>query len=100
MVPWAAAPRAHPQGHLSRPPSGPPLLNGVHNHELEPKLEGHLLAGRLKEEEKKRVVDMIKSLALPRNILTNLKEKNKESVTNIKQVYNARARCRKSKGRM
>jgi len=34
--------------------------------------------GRLKEEEKKRVVDITKSLALPKNILTNLKEKTKK----------------------
>jgi len=38
---------------------------------------------------------MTKSLAAPRNILTDLKEKNKESVTLIKQVYNARTRWRK-----
>ena len=53
------------------------MLNGVHNHELEPKLGSHRLAGRLKEE-KKRVVDMTKSLALLRNILTDLKEKTKK----------------------
>jgi len=45
---------------------------GIHNHELAPKLAGHLLAGRLKAEEKQRVTDMTKSLAAPRNILTNL----------------------------
>ncbi|KEH18712.1 otubain, putative [Medicago truncatula] len=72
------------------------MLNGFHNHEFEAKLGGHLLAVRLKEEEKRRVVDMRKSLALPRDILTDLKEKNKESVTNIKQVYNAWTRWRKS----
>ena len=54
------------------------MLNGVHNHELEPKLGTHLVAGRLKEEDKKRVVDMTKSLALPRNILMDLKEKTKK----------------------
>jgi len=68
------------------------MLCGIHNHELTPKLAGHLLAGRLKEEEKKRVIDMTQSLAVPRNILTDLKEK---SVTTIKQVYNARTRWRK-----
>ncbi|KEH16518.1 hypothetical protein MTR_0156s0040 [Medicago truncatula] len=72
------------------------MLDGVHNHELEPKFGGHLLARTLKEEEKKRFIDMTKSLALPRNILTDLKEKNKESLKNIKQVYNARFTCRKS----
>jgi len=68
------------------------MLWGIHNHDLAPKLSGHLLAGRLKMEEKQRVIDMTKSLAAPRNILTNLKGKNKESVTLIKQVYNARTR--------
>ncbi|AES98629.1 FAR1 DNA-binding domain protein [Medicago truncatula] len=31
------------------------MLCGMHNHELAPKLDGHLLAGRLKAEEKKRL---------------------------------------------
>jgi len=53
------------------------ILNKVQNHELELRLDGHLLAVRLREEEKKRVVDMTKSLALLRNILTDLKGKNK-----------------------
>ena len=43
-------------------------------------------------EEKHRVIDRTMSLAAPRNILTDLKEK---SVTTIKQVYNARTRWRK-----
>jgi len=34
-------------------------------------------------------------LTVPRNILTNLKKNNKESVTTIKQVYNVRTRWRK-----
>jgi len=49
-------------------------LNGVHNHELEPKLGSHLLAGRLKRRKRKKVVDMTKCLTLPRNILMDLKE--------------------------
>jgi len=71
------------------------MLSGIHNHDLAPKLSGHLLAGRLKEDKKQRVIDTTKSLAAPRKILTYLKEKNKESVTLIKQVYNARSRWRK-----
>ncbi|XP_039690286.1 uncharacterized protein [Medicago truncatula] len=71
------------------------MLCGVHNDDLAPNLSGHLLAGRLRGEEKQRVINMTKSLAKPRNILTDLKEKNKESVTLIKQVYNARTRWRK-----
>jgi len=71
------------------------MLCGVHKHEMAPKLSRHLLAGRLKAKEKQRVINMTKSLAKPRNILTDLKDKNKESVTLIKQVYNARIRWRK-----
>jgi hypothetical protein len=56
------------------------MLSGIHNHDLEPKLADHLIAGRIKEEEKKRVFDITKSLALPRNILTDLKQKNKKKV--------------------
>jgi len=51
------------------------VLCEIHNHDLAPKLSGHLLAGRLKAEEKQRIIDMTKSLAKPRNILTDLKEK-------------------------
>jgi len=67
------------------------MLCEMHNHDLEEevgKLQGHLIAGRLSAEEKKKVIEMTKSLAVPRNILTNLKEINNESVTTIKQVYN------------
>jgi len=64
------------------------MLCGMHNHDLEEKLQGHLLAGIFSAEEKKKVIDMTKSLTVPRNILTNLKQNNKESVTTIKQVYN------------
>jgi len=71
------------------------MLCGMHNHDLDEKLSGHLIAGRLSAEEKKKVIDMTKSLTVPQNILTNLKQNNKESVTTIKQVYNVRTRWRK-----
>jgi len=32
------------------------ILNGVHNHAMKPDLEGHILAGRLKEDDKKIVM--------------------------------------------
>jgi len=54
------------------------MFSGIHNHALEPKLACRLIAGRIKEEEMKRVVDMKKSLAFPRNILTDLKKKTKK----------------------
>jgi len=36
------------------------MHNGAHNHELESKLGGHLLTSRLREEEKKKVVNVTK----------------------------------------
>jgi len=77
------------------------MLCGMHNHDLDEKLSGHLIAGRLSAEEKKKVIDMTKSLTVPRNILTNLKQSNKESVATIKQVYNVRTRwCKGEIGNM
>jgi len=48
------------------------ILNGVQNHAMERVLEGHILAGRLKEDDKKTIRDLTKSKMLPRNILINL----------------------------
>ena len=66
------------------------ILNGAHNHAMEPALEGHKLAGRLMEDDKKIVCDLTKSKVLSRNILINLKRKRQHCLTNIKQVYNER----------
>lgn len=54
------------------------MLCGIHNYELMPNLVGHLHAGRLKDGEKKIVIDMTKSLVVPRNILADLKENTKK----------------------
>ena len=40
--------------------------------------------------EKNVVVDMMKSMVKPRNILLTLKEHNDSNYTTIKQIYNAR----------
>ena len=72
------------------------ILNGVHNHEMVPYVTGHLLTGRLTEDDKKIVHDLTDSSVKPKNILTNLK-KRKESMTNIKQVYNERHKFKKAK---
>ena len=42
---------------------------------MEPSLEGHMIVGRLKENDEKLVCDLTKSLVLPKNILLNLKNK-------------------------
>ena len=77
-------------GYLSRQTNewGLNILNGVQNHAMEPALEGRILAGRLKEDDKKIVRDLTKSKMLSRNILINLKNKRPHCMTNIKQVYN------------
>jgi len=55
---------------------------------MEPALEGHMLAGRLKEDDKKILRDLTNNKVHPRNILINLKRKKQHCMTNIKQVYN------------
>jgi len=61
------------------------ILNGVHNHEMKSSLEGHMLAGRLKDDDKKLVRDLTKSLMLPRNIFLKF-EKQK---TRLQDKYQA-----------
>jgi len=73
------------------------ILNGVHNHEMVPYVAGHLLAERLMEDDKKIVHDLTDSSVKPKNILPNLKKKRKESITNIKQIYNERHKFKKTK---
>jgi len=55
-----------------------------------------MLAGRLKEDDKKIIRDLTKSKVHPRNILINLKSKRQHCMTNIKQVYNERQQIWKS----
>ena len=73
-------------GYLSRQTKewGLNILNGVHNHAMKSALEGHILAGRLKEDDKKIVRDLTKSKMLPRSNLINLKNKRPHCMTNIK----------------
>ncbi|GAU15779.1 hypothetical protein TSUD_235950 [Trifolium subterraneum] len=68
------------------------VVNGIHNHELDTELEGHLVAGRLKPEETLLVNEMTKNLVQPRNILSTLKERDPENTMSSKQCYNARYR--------
>ena len=68
------------------------VVCGEHNHEMSKTLEGHLLVGRLKLEEKECVRELTKNLVAPKNIMTMLKGRNPDSKTNMKQIYNARQR--------
>ncbi|KAL5134448.1 putative protein FAR1-RELATED SEQUENCE 10 [Glycine soja] len=72
------------------------LICGIHNHELAKTLVGHPYAGRLIDDEKNIIADMMKSNMKPRNILLTLKEHNSSSCTTIKQIYNARNAYRSS----
>jgi len=60
------------------------IVNGVHNHSMDPKLKDHLIASRVAEKEKENVDDLM-----------NLKDKRTDNLTNIKQIYNARQRYKK-----
>ena len=62
-----------------------------------PYLAGCLLAGRLMEDDKKIAHDLMESSVKPKNILKNLKKKGRESLTNIKQIYNERHKFKKAK---
>ncbi|CAJ2669525.1 unnamed protein product [Trifolium pratense] len=64
----------------------------MHNHELDKGLEGHLVAGRLKPQEKDFMDEMTRNAVAPKNILSTLKERDPENKTSAKQVYNARHR--------
>jgi hypothetical protein len=68
------------------------VVTGEHNHEMAKNLEGHILAGRLKPEEKECVHQLTRNLVAPKIILNTLKEKNKDLKTNMKQIYNERQR--------
>ena len=59
---------------------------------MEPKLEGHMLTGRLIAKESKIVGDMTRNLIKPKNILLELKGRRKHNMTDAKQIYNARHR--------
>ncbi|KEH36851.1 otubain, putative [Medicago truncatula] len=69
---------------------------GMHNHNLSSILTGHSFLGRLSHEEKNLLGDMTKNMVKPRNILMTLRDHNAESLTTIKQVYNARQSFRSS----
>jgi len=72
------------------------LIYGIHNHELAMSLVGHPYAGRLTKDEKNIIADMTKSMVKPRNILLTSKDRNANSCTTIKQIYNARSVYRSS----
>ncbi|KAI3834623.1 hypothetical protein MKW92_034629, partial [Papaver armeniacum] len=67
---------------------------GSHNHDLPKTLTGHAYVARLKEEEIKKVDSFTVAGARPRNILTSLKQDNKDNYCTIRTVYNAKAKLK------
>ena len=65
-----------------------------HNHPPAQHLEGHPFARRLSVDETRLVADLTRKNVTPRNILSTLKEQNKNNVSVIKTVYNAQQKIR------
>ncbi|KAB2057262.1 hypothetical protein ES319_A11G157100v1 [Gossypium barbadense] len=75
--------------------------NGVvicdqHNYPPAQHMEGHAYARRLKENEKKLLVDLTSKNVTPRDILSTLKEQDENNVSTLKTIYNARQKLRSS----
>ncbi|KAL4556227.1 hypothetical protein LXL04_038871 [Taraxacum kok-saghyz] len=65
-----------------------------HNHRPAQHLEGDPYARRLSADETRLVADLTRKNVTPRNILSTLKEQNKNNVSVIKTVYNAQQKIR------
>jgi len=70
--------------------------DGKHNHDMANVLKGHKTAGRLTPNERVHLYEMAKSNVPPRQMLTNLRKRNKNTSTTTKHVYNACHRFRES----
>lgn len=68
------------------------ITDGIHNHVLDRALQGHLIAGRLKPEEKQLLSELTRNLVPPKNIISTMKERDPNNVSDIKQIYNAHYR--------
>ncbi|KAI3947452.1 hypothetical protein MKW98_011442 [Papaver atlanticum] len=68
---------------------------GEHNHALESTVVGHSFAGRLKNDEKQLLKDMIRSGIKPKEVLTTLKKRSRgTNKSTMRTIYNARAHLR------
>lgn len=72
------------------------MVCGIHNHALCHKLVGLPIVLCLISEEKKLVFDMTSNMVQPKNILSTLKRKRPENVSNIKRIYNVRRQNNKA----
>lgn len=62
----------------------------MNKHELDHKLDGHPIVGRLDVNEVKFFAEITVNTTLRKNILMTLTRKILDNITNIKQVYNVR----------
>ncbi|XP_004517110.1 uncharacterized protein [Cicer arietinum] len=60
---------------------------GLHNHELVNTFENNSFVGRIKEEDKKHVDELTKYHVAPSHILSSFRDRDKENMTNISQIY-------------
>jgi len=63
--------------------------DGKHNHDMTDVLKGHKTAGRLYPNERVHLQEMVDSNIPSRQMLTNLRKRNRTTSTTIKHVYNA-----------
>lgn len=68
------------------------MIFDLHNHVLQIELADHPIVCCLKSEEKEIVSETSLIRVAPKNILADLTQKKPKSVSNIKQIYNARYR--------
>lgn len=71
------------------------VISSIHNHALTDKLVGHPVVCRLIPGESELVSDMTLNMMAPKNIHPYFKRKNPLNVSNIKKIYNVRARNNK-----
>ncbi|XP_073223514.1 uncharacterized protein [Cicer arietinum] len=69
---------------------------GLHNHELVDTFENNAFVGCLKEEYKMHVDELIKYHVASRHMLSYLRYRDEENVTNISQIYKQRNTYRKN----
>jgi len=72
--------------------------DGRHNHGMTDVLKGHKTFGHLNPNERVHLQEMVDSNIPPRQMLTNLRKRNRTTSTTIKRVYNATHRYRRSIG--
>lgn len=72
------------------------VICDIHNHDMRHKLVSHLIACLLNPEEKEIISNLTLNMVQPKNILTTLKRKRPQDISNIKQVYNVRSQNNKA----